>query len=218
MKPPINAVTRFAKVWLPALALAVAVLVPAAAQADPPQPGPLNLAGEINGAPFRIIVPATWNGKLLVLAHGYDDKADHPGEVDVRAAFPRQFLVARPALLAEGWAVAGDCVQGQRVGRQGRVGRRRCTDELLQRQHCHATAHLSLGLFDGWFGSAEACRAKRWCLRRLHRLLRPWCWGSAFCRFAARDDARVRRRVRRARLLGNAWVTCETTSTSTPRC
>jgi hypothetical protein len=27
------------------------------------QPGPLDLTGEINGAPFRIIVPATWNGK-----------------------------------------------------------------------------------------------------------------------------------------------------------
>ena len=130
-----NAVIRFAKAWLLPLALAAAVLVPAAAQADPPQPGPLNLTGEINGAPFRIIVPATWNGKLLVLAHGYDDKADHPGEIDVRGAFPRQFLVARPDLLAEGWAVAGTAYKDNGWVVKDGARRRRRTGQLLQGQH-----------------------------------------------------------------------------------
>ena len=46
------------------------------------QVGPLDLSGSLNGAPYRIRVPANWNGTLLVFAHGYRDKADHPGEVD----------------------------------------------------------------------------------------------------------------------------------------
>jgi hypothetical protein len=89
-------------------ALIVAAFIPAAAQADPPQPGPLDLRGEIAGAPFRIVVPADWNGKLLVIAHGYRDKADHPGEVDDRSVFiaPCPTGCAGP-LLAEGWALAG---------------------------------------------------------------------------------------------------------------
>jgi pimeloyl-ACP methyl ester carboxylesterase len=89
--------------------LAATVLTSGAASASPSGPGPLNLTGEINGAPFRIIVPESWNGKLIVFAHGYDDKADHPGEIDVRGAFPRQIIVTgtRAILLSEGWAVAG---------------------------------------------------------------------------------------------------------------
>ena len=72
-----------------------------------PQIGPLDLSGEINGAPYRIIVPEHWNGTLLVFAHGYRDKADHTGEVDNRIAdiAPSPALVA--PLLAQGYALAG---------------------------------------------------------------------------------------------------------------
>ena len=45
------------------------------------QVGPIDTSGEIDGAPYRIVVPAAWNGTLLVYAHGYRDKADHPGQV-----------------------------------------------------------------------------------------------------------------------------------------
>jgi pimeloyl-ACP methyl ester carboxylesterase len=55
--------------------------------ATPLVSGPQDLEGNINGAPFRIRVPANWNGALLVYAHGYRDRADHPGEVDVRKVF-----------------------------------------------------------------------------------------------------------------------------------
>jgi len=68
-----------------------------------PQIGPLDLSGELHGAPYRIIVPANWNGTLLVYAHGYRDKADHPGEVDDRSA---NFEGLEPALLSFGYAVA----------------------------------------------------------------------------------------------------------------
>ena len=47
---------------------------------------PLDLSGEIHGAPYRIRMPEVWNGTLLIFAHGYRDKADHPGEIDNRNA------------------------------------------------------------------------------------------------------------------------------------
>ena len=71
------------------------------------QVGPLDLQGEINGAPYRIKVPAVWNGTLLVFAHGYRDKADHPGEVDNRTADASPSPLLDPALLAQGYALAG---------------------------------------------------------------------------------------------------------------
>ena len=71
------------------------------------QAGPVDISGEIDGAPYRIVVPQNWNGTLLVYAHGYRDKADHPGEIDNRNAdiAPNNGLV--PVLLAQGYALAG---------------------------------------------------------------------------------------------------------------
>lgn len=71
------------------------------------QVGPLNLSGELHGAPYRIRVPAVWNGTLLVFAHGYRDKADHPGEIDNRNADIAPSAALEPALLAAGYALAG---------------------------------------------------------------------------------------------------------------
>jgi hypothetical protein len=88
-------------------AAAMLLLAPGAARADPPPPGPLDLTGEIDGAPFRIVVPASWNGKLLVLADGYRDKADHPGEIEDRTPYLASGPVAEATLLGEGWALAG---------------------------------------------------------------------------------------------------------------
>ncbi len=68
---------------------------------------PIDMSGNINGAPYRIVVPANWNRTLLVYAHGYRDKADHSGEVDNRAAdiAPSPELAA--VLLGQGYALAG---------------------------------------------------------------------------------------------------------------
>lgn len=71
------------------------------------QSAPVDLAGDIFGAPYRIRVPANWNGTLLVYAHGYRDKADHPGEVDNRAADIAPSAALEPVLLAQGYALAG---------------------------------------------------------------------------------------------------------------
>jgi hypothetical protein len=69
--------------------------------------GPLDLSGELHGAPYRIRVPAGWNGTLLVFAHGYRDKADHPGEVDNRNADIAPSPALEAPLLALGYALAG---------------------------------------------------------------------------------------------------------------
>jgi dienelactone hydrolase len=92
---------------LPLAVLAALVLTTAVASASPSATGPLDLTGEINGAPFAIILPADWNGKLIVFAHGYRDKADHLGEVDNRAPFDAGTAPARTALLSQGFGVAG---------------------------------------------------------------------------------------------------------------
>ncbi len=68
---------------------------------------PKNLSGSIDGAPFRISVPSNWNGTLLVYAHGYRDKADHPGEVDNRDADLAPSPALEAALLAQGYALSG---------------------------------------------------------------------------------------------------------------
>src|SRR6185503_12077657 len=68
---------------------------------------PLDLSGEIHGAPFRIRVPEIWNGTLLIFAHGYRDKADHPGEIDNRNADVAPNAALEAPLLAQGFALAG---------------------------------------------------------------------------------------------------------------
>lgn len=68
---------------------------------------PLDLSGELHGAPFRIRVPEVWNGTLLIFAHGYRDKADHPSEIDNRNADVAPNPALEAPLLAQGFALAG---------------------------------------------------------------------------------------------------------------
>jgi pimeloyl-ACP methyl ester carboxylesterase len=89
------------------LLVCVAAALVLAAPAATAAPGPLDLSGDLNGAPYRIVVPANWNGTLLVHAHGYRDKADHVGEVDDRSAPASPSPALEPALLAQGYALAG---------------------------------------------------------------------------------------------------------------
>jgi hypothetical protein len=88
--------------------LIIALVLPLSTSASKPVvAGPLEFSGELHGAPYRIRVPAVWNGTLLVFAHGYRDKADHPGEVDNRNADVAPSPALEPALLALGYALAG---------------------------------------------------------------------------------------------------------------
>ena len=71
--------------------------------------GGQTLTGTLNGANYRIRVPAGFrNGTLLVYAHGHRDKADHDGEIDDTSADAALGGAAmEDALLALGYAVAG---------------------------------------------------------------------------------------------------------------
>ncbi|MGH9867959.1 MAG: hypothetical protein ACREAA_07340 [Candidatus Polarisedimenticolia bacterium] len=79
------------------------------------QPGPVDHSGEINGAPFRVVVPAAWNGTLLVFQRRYTDKADHPGEIEDRTPNISSSGALRDALLAGGYALAGTARSGWSV-------------------------------------------------------------------------------------------------------
>jgi hypothetical protein len=87
---------------IPAAVTVLLVLAVSASAATP-----LDVTGELNGAPYRIVVPADWNGTLLVFAHGYRDLADHPGEIDDRSAPVAPSAALEPTLLAQGYALAG---------------------------------------------------------------------------------------------------------------
>ncbi|MHB1241914.1 MAG: alpha/beta hydrolase [Gaiellaceae bacterium] len=84
-----------------ALVAALTLAVPAATAA------PTVLTGELNGAPYRVVVPENWNGKLVVYAHGYRDLADQPGQVDDRAAEVAPVAALEPVLTGMGYAIAG---------------------------------------------------------------------------------------------------------------
>ena len=79
--------------------------------AAPAAPGPLDLSGSLGGANYAIKVPASWNGTLVLLAHGYRDKADHPGEVDQTAALDAGFAGIAAGLNAQGHQVLGNSIR-----------------------------------------------------------------------------------------------------------
>ena len=88
--------------------LVLALALPFSTGASQPKVvGPVDFSGELHGAPYRIRVPAVWNGTLLLFAHGYRDKADHPGEIDNRNADVAPNAALEAPLLAQGFALAG---------------------------------------------------------------------------------------------------------------
>ena len=102
---------------VPAVVASIAVLalgLPASSGAVA-QPGPIDVSTELNGAPVRIVVPAVWNGRLLVFQRQYTDKADRPGEIENRTPFLSSSVALRNALLANGYALAGSARSGWSV-------------------------------------------------------------------------------------------------------
>ena len=61
-------------------ALAVSVASPSSWSAQSPS-SPISRRGVHDGVPYRIEVPAGWNGKLVVYAHGYEGEGPGPGSV-----------------------------------------------------------------------------------------------------------------------------------------
>ena len=65
--------------------------------------------GEINGAQFKIEIPANWNHGLVVYCHGYDEKAAPAEGANIQAYYDiflkEGYAVARSGYSAGGWAV-----------------------------------------------------------------------------------------------------------------
>jgi pimeloyl-ACP methyl ester carboxylesterase len=99
---------------------AVAVIV--VQSLEPPDKAPAGqraLHGVLNGAEYDIRLPQQWNGSLIVVAHGYRNRADHPteptrprpaepvlGPVTVGRLLAKGYAVASSAYRLDGWAVA----------------------------------------------------------------------------------------------------------------
>lgn len=100
------------------LALAAVLLVlpagHASSQPNPPRHPPRESVvdtGTLNGAPYRIEIPADWNGGLVMYAHGYEIEGtpfqpEAPRHAGFRQAFTsRGFAFAQSWYRAYGWAV-----------------------------------------------------------------------------------------------------------------
>lgn len=100
-----------------ALLAASAACASAAPGPASPRPAPVRPAeavvdtGTLNGAPYRIEIPAGWNGGLVMYAHGYEIvgtpfQPDQPRMAGWRQAFTaRGFAFAQSWYRANGWAV-----------------------------------------------------------------------------------------------------------------
>ncbi len=71
-----------------------------------PPPAARTLSGELQGAPWRLDVPANWNGDLVMLAHGYEP-------VGVPRTAPMAANDSTAPLLAAGYAVAQSAYASQ---------------------------------------------------------------------------------------------------------
>jgi len=94
--------------------LALLLAVPASAGSGRFAPGSaIELQGTLGDAPYRVKVPASWNGTLLVFAHGYGRSATQPIPItpNYGSAGQEQFFLDRGYALAAsaysrpGWAV-----------------------------------------------------------------------------------------------------------------
>lgn len=92
------------------LALA-AVLLPHVALPAVPRPTPYTTSGELQGARWRLDVPVSWNGELVMLAHGYEpvgvpQPSPMPANDSTAGLLAAGYAVAQSAYASQGWAVA----------------------------------------------------------------------------------------------------------------
>ncbi|KAG0753783.1 hypothetical protein G6F24_012796 [Rhizopus arrhizus] len=87
-------------------AIALGLLLPSTSLLAAPATAPRALSGELQGAPWRLDVPASWNGDLVMLAHGYEP-------VGVPRTTPMTANDSTATLLAAGYAVAQSAYSSQ---------------------------------------------------------------------------------------------------------
>lgn len=109
------------KVWLIKLPLVLAACIGiGSVSALAAAPKPAAHTGILQGAPFRIDVPADWNGDLVMLMHGYQP-AGAPRTTPMNAAeatpvFLKQgYAVAQSNFASQGWAVGDAIADNERL-------------------------------------------------------------------------------------------------------
>lgn len=104
--------------WLALVAGTAMGVLPAAAAGIEPD----SQTGTLHGAPYRIDIPANWNGDLVMLMHGYQP-AGAPRTMPMKPAnethifLERGYAVAQSDYASQGWAVAEAIVDNERLRR-----------------------------------------------------------------------------------------------------
>lgn len=85
-----------------------------------PPPAARTLSGELQGAPWRLDVPADWNGDLVMLAHGYEPvgvprTAPMAANDSTAPLLAAGYAVAQSAYASQGWAVADAITDTERL-------------------------------------------------------------------------------------------------------
>ncbi|HDS1578676.1 TPA: hypothetical protein QEL15_000707 [Stenotrophomonas maltophilia] len=101
-------------------ALGLALLLPSTSPLAAPPAAPRTISGELQGAAWRLDVPARWNGELVMLAHGYEPvgvprptpMAANDSTAPLLAA---GYAVAQSAYASQGWAVADAITDMERL-------------------------------------------------------------------------------------------------------
>jgi len=76
--------------------------------------------GTLDGAPYRVEIPADWNGELVMLLHGYEPRGVPRGDPwPANEATPlflaRGYAVAESGYASQGWAVADAIADSERL-------------------------------------------------------------------------------------------------------
>jgi pimeloyl-ACP methyl ester carboxylesterase len=105
------------------LGLCTALLLPPA-WSRPPADSPIRTeTGTLQGAPWRIDMPAHWNGELVVYAHGFEPigtpRPDPwPGNAWTEALTQAGYAVAQSGYSSQGWAVTDAIADLERLRAQ----------------------------------------------------------------------------------------------------
>jgi len=94
------------------LGLCTALLLPPSWAKAPVTPETHSETGTLQGAPWRIDVPAHWNGELVMYAHGFEPVGTPrpdpwPGNAWSEALVKAGYAVAQSGYADQGWAVRG---------------------------------------------------------------------------------------------------------------
>jgi pimeloyl-ACP methyl ester carboxylesterase len=130
--------------WIAAMALAACldVAAPAAPAVEAQPSRPASDTGTLHDAPYRIDVPANWNGELVMLMHGYEPQGA-PRAAPMQPKEPTQlfldqgYAVAQSGYASQGWAVGDAIADTERL-------RQRAVRQLGHLRHTYLVG-MSLG-------------------------------------------------------------------------